>query len=89
MEKREVNEILNRQHRQLCVMEKRMKKTKAIEKLNRQISVIEELRNKTYKLPEFKKWQRDTKIALERIFGKDARHVHEFSNINFFVTVYR
>lgn len=57
-----------------------MEKRKAIEKLKRQLGAIEELRNKTYKSPEFDKWRRDTKIALERIFGEEERHVYEFSH---------
>ena len=31
--------------------------------------------------PEFYKWRRDTEIAIEYIFGKDSRHIRDFTNI--------
>ena len=50
-------------------------KNKAIAKLQQQINEIEELKNKPNFSPEYKKWHRDTEVAIENIFGQGTRHV--------------
>tara|TARA_B000000460_G_C21522596_1_gene396695 strand:+ start:136 stop:861 length:726 start_codon:yes stop_codon:yes gene_type:complete len=32
---------------------------------------------------EFKRWQRDTEVAIERIFGEGTRHTQDFEGINY------
>lgn len=32
---------------------------------------------------DFKKWHRDTEVAIERIFGKGNRHIQDFGNIRY------
>lgn len=60
-----------------------MEKQKAISKLERQLRDVESMRQKTLKSLEFQKWHRDTKVALENIFGKKNEHVYEFSWISY------
>ncbi|MFO5475580.1 MAG: hypothetical protein ACLBM2_17065, partial [Dolichospermum sp.] len=64
-----------------------MKKEDAIEKLKRQIQLIDNLKyiipGTQYREKEklFIKWKRDTEILIEQIFEKDSRHTEEFKNI--------
>jgi hypothetical protein len=60
-----------------------MKPDKAIEILNRQIERGDELRTKRRGSPEFKKWHRDTEVAIERIFGVGSRHTNDFTSIRY------
>lgn len=60
-----------------------MEKQKAIEKLQQQIDAIESLKRKAKFSPEFKKWHRDTQITIERIFGKNGRHLSDFTTIRY------
>ncbi len=55
----------------------------ALEKLERQRGITLELRQTTRRSPEFLKWYKDTRIALEYIFGRDSSHVNEFTDISF------
>lgn len=55
----------------------------ALEKLNRQIVRAEELRAARRFSTEFKKWQRDTEVAIEHIFGADTRHTEDFTSIRY------
>lgn len=36
--------------------------------------------------PEFAKWHRDTEIAIEKIFGEDARNIKDFKNITYWLS---
>jgi hypothetical protein len=58
-----------------------MKKEDAIEKLKRQIGLIDNLKSQPRFSQDFTKWKRDTEISIERIFGNDTRHIKEFKNI--------
>lgn len=62
-----------------------MEAARAIEILERQRIAIEELRlpwfSDSDSSPEFMKWWRDTKIAVQRIFGEGGDHLKEFSTI--------
>jgi len=61
-----------------------MNKEQAIEKLGRQLGIIEELKGESADSVNFKKWERDTRVALENIFGKGTGHVLEFINIAYY-----
>jgi hypothetical protein len=49
-----------------------MQSEEAIEKIKGKIAEINKLQSKPRLCPEFKKWQRDTTILLQRIFGPEA-----------------
>ena len=61
-----------------------LSKTDAIEKLQRQIDQVESVRyyNADFSA-EFKKWRRDTEVAIENIFGADTRHLKDFNDISY------
>lgn len=65
-----------------------MKKAEALAHLKRQISEIDLVSSAGRNSPEFTKWQRDTQITLENIFGTDHANAVEFSNIGFSLTVF-
>lgn len=58
-------------------------KTDAVAKLQRQIDQIALVRNKPEHSPEFKKWHRDTEIAIQNVFGENTRHLKDFTGISF------
>lgn len=60
-----------------------MEAAQAVKFLERQKSVIPTLRQKDSESPEFTKWQRDTEIAIQRIFGEASRHYNDFSSISY------
>jgi len=62
---------------------------RAIEILERKRDVIDGLRssNDSSSSPAFTKWQRDTKIAIEKIFGTSSQHLPEFLSIQYFPAV--
>jgi predicted nucleotide-binding protein len=60
-----------------------MNKAEAIARIKKQISKISDLEHLRRGSPDFKKWRRDTKVALAYIFGDNSRHVSEFSAIRF------
>jgi hypothetical protein len=57
-------------------------KTAALEKLRRQRDAIAGIPPDASS-PEFKKWQRDTEIAIANIFSKGGRHDGEFQRLDF------
>ena len=61
----------------------RPSKAKAIERLRRAWSKVPELKELSNDSPEFDKWHRDTRVAIENTFGKDSTHVQEFDGISF------
>ncbi len=63
-------------------------KENAIKKIETLTSQIESLKNIKRFSSEFEKWQRDTEIALEYIFGQDSRHVKDFNDINYSMSVW-
>jgi predicted nucleotide-binding protein len=65
-----------------------MEKQKAIEKLQQQIDLIGHLKHRKPFSPQFKKWHRDTQIAIERIFRKDGRHLPDFTKIRYNLRVF-
>lgn len=61
-----------------------MDNKKAIEKLKCQLNEIAQLRRLSYGNQEFKEWQRDTKVALNKIFaGDNSSHVSELLKISY------
>jgi hypothetical protein len=60
-----------------------MDKQKAIARIENQISQIDEIASMPRFSPEFKKWKRDTEVAIERIFGEETRHVKDFADIRY------
>ena len=47
-----------------------MNSIQAVEKLNKQIELIEDEKNRKL-LARIQKWYRDTEILIEKVFGKD------------------
>ncbi len=64
-----------------------MNKKKAIKKLKELKGIAESLISKPRGSQEFIKWRRDTRVALERIFGKDTRHLKDFNDIRYSLMV--
>lgn len=60
-----------------------MSSKKAIEKINSLIDKIDELSKLERRNAQFKKWVRDTQVALEHIFGKESRHLTDFNTIRY------
>ncbi len=58
-------------------------KGKSIERLQRALSTIDDLMQTRYDSPQFNKWRRDTRVAIEYTFGADDRHARDFSQIRF------
>jgi hypothetical protein len=58
-------------------------KTRALEILRRQLGQIDDL-GRELELDgseAFRKWQRDTEVAIERIFGEGTRHIKDFRDL--------
>lgn len=60
-----------------------MKKDNPITKLEQQVEQIALLKKKERFSQEYKKWHRDTEVAIEKIFGRDGRHLEDFKKIQF------
>ena len=58
-------------------------KGKSIQRLQRELSAIAELKQTRYDSPLFDKWCRDTRVAIENTFGVEDHHVQEFNEIRF------
>ena len=61
-------------------------KAKAL--LEDKLSQIDKLKNLKRFSPEYEKWHRDTSVAIERIFGKDTRHIKDFTGIIYYLTAF-
>ena len=66
----------------------RPSKLKAIERLRKAIAEIPELKNLPRFSPEFKKWHRNTEIAIEHTFGKKDRHIDDFTKTRYSLSAY-
>jgi len=60
-----------------------MKKERAIELLQTQIDFVDNVKQKERFSQDFKKWQRDTEIIIEKIFGNQTRHLKDFKGISY------
>ena len=58
-------------------------KSKSIERLQKALDEIPELKQRPRFSPHFKKWRRNTEIAIANTFGEEGRHVEHFSGISF------
>jgi hypothetical protein len=58
-------------------------KIDATSKIQLQINAIAPLRQQPRFSPDFKLWQRNTEIAIEKIFGSDTRHIKDFTSISY------
>jgi hypothetical protein len=65
-----------------------MKSSQAIEFLARQRDATRTIQNMTSSDPRFGKWKRDTEIVIERIFGKECRHLRDFTDLRFHLSVF-
>lgn len=58
-------------------------KSKAIERLRKVLDEIPELKNLSHGSSQFKKWQRNTRIAITNIFENELQHITDFDSISF------
>jgi TIR domain-containing protein len=58
-----------------------MQKRDAIAKLSQLIKRIEPLKQLPRYSTEYKKWERDTEVAIEYVFGEQSRHIKDFKGI--------
>ena len=58
-------------------------KGKSIERLQRALNAIPELQVRRHDSPEFKKWHRDTEVAIENTFVGETRHIGDFKQIGY------
>lgn len=65
-----------------------MTKIQALERLQKQIDEIDIIRSKEKFSAEFKKWKRNTEVAIERIFGETTRHSKDFKVIRYSLSSY-
>ena len=66
----------------------RENKTKAIERLQRALSEIPELKKLPRASQRFKKWHRNTQVAIARSFGSRSEHVKDFDDIRYSLGVF-
>ena len=60
-----------------------MNKKSTINSFKRQINYVEKLKSLKSSSSDFKKWKRNTEILIENTFGKDTRHIKEFTEIHY------
>jgi hypothetical protein len=60
-----------------------MKKERAVELLQKQIDLIPTIKQLERFSQDFNKWQRDTQIIIEKIFGNNTRHHNDFDGISY------
>lgn len=60
-----------------------LSKSDALRRIRMALDEITTLKQMESGSQEFDKWRRDTRIALQYVFGKYASHVEEFKNIQF------
>lgn len=60
---------------------------RAIEILEQRMKEIEVIRKLRRFSPEFKRWRRDTEVAIERIFGGASRHLGDFCEVAYSVGI--
>jgi hypothetical protein len=60
-----------------------MESSRAIKIVTEQLDWTYHLQNRERFSPEFTKWKRNTEVALEKIFGKESRHLADFNAISY------
>ena len=58
-------------------------KKKSIQRLRRALSAVPELRRQRPDSLLFKKWIRDTEVAITSAFGEETRHISDFKHIGY------
>lgn len=66
----------------------RLPKDRALSKLREQLAAIPCLKRLGQFSAEFKKWHRDTQVAIERIFGKEGRHLRDFNGVEYSLAIF-
>ena len=64
-------------------------KAKAIARLQKALDAISELKNLPQRTssPEFVKWRRDTEVAITNTFGEGSRHLKDFTDIRYGLSI--
>ena len=63
-------------------------KSKAIERLQKVLDEIPELKNLPRESPQFKQWQRNTRVAITNTFGNDSPNITDFDEIHFSLSMF-
>ena len=56
-------------------------KSQAVAILQSKVDLVPSLENEGELSPQFTKWERDVEVAIERIFGKEGRHLKDFQGV--------
>lgn len=62
----------------------RTKKGKALQRLRKALDEIAELKELSTDSPQFKKWRRDTRVAITNTFGSGSDHIKDFEAVRYF-----
>lgn len=65
-----------------------MDNKRAVSRLKEQLERISEIKKTPSFSPEFKKWKRDTEVAIQKIFGENGRHLKDFRGIGYSLGVF-
>ena len=63
-------------------------KEQARDRLQRALDALPSLRGLMPDSPEFKRWRRNTEIAITKTFGEGSRHVTDFTNVDYWLSVW-
>ncbi|WP_374350678.1 hypothetical protein [Chitinimonas sp.] len=65
-----------------------MNSARAVAILTRQMELIDQLQRLDSGNQAFTKWQRDTEVAIQRIFGEASRHFIDFTTISYSLSAF-
>ena len=65
-----------------------MNKSEAIERLENLKVRADQLAGLPRGSQDFKKWHRDTEVAIERVFGEGTRHLKDFTDIRYSLSMF-
>ena len=65
----------------------KLNKAKAIDRLQRALEKIPELKQQEHMSKSFNKWRRDTRVTIEKVFINQPQRVEEFTKVNFWLRV--
>ena len=66
----------------------RPSKSKALERLQKVLGEIPELKKLRFDSPQFEKWRRDTRVAITNTFGNDSPNITDFDKIHFSLSMF-
>ena len=69
-------------------MKSKQDKSAVIDRLRRALNEIPRLQQQSSDSADFKKWKRNTEIAIENSFETESRHVKEFASISYYPRVF-